>query len=213
MCKRTKTEKKEIEMAKRKIYPETWVLGSSILVGALIIAFNLRGCKDCAEQEYAGKAKADTVWVNKNVITINGNDNIVNVNQGTENKIENRSCGQQSNIAKKRPAQTTVKQQHVAKTDTVVKREEPKVTDSLANKLVLRRETVATDCHGHTIKTIDRFYYTKVNGEMRLDSIVTDGVCSSDSVRANVVADTCDCTKQLQQQKSRQIQWSWQKSR
>lgn len=189
-------------MAKKKINPETWVLGSSIVVGALIIACNLRGCKNCEPKSVnQPKAKADTVYVrntNTNTISVTGDNNVVNVNQGSGNKIENRSCVRNEVPQAKPKAVEKPKQEK--------KQTKPVVPPKQDNKVVVDYTETVVDCHGNTTKTDKRAYFTKVGNEMRLDSI---NVISQDTIKPQAQADTV----YIQTQNARKIKWAWQKSK
>ena len=195
-------------MAKKKINPETWVLGSAMLVGALIIACNLRGCKNCEPKPVnQPKAKADTVYVrNNNATIVNGNNNVVNINQGSGNKIENNSCARTGVQQTKSKAGDKVGQ--VKKTATPVAR----TADTLAlaakqdNKVVVDYTETIVDCHAVMTQTTKKAYFTKVGDKMRLDSI---NVISQDTIKPQAQADTV----YTQTQNARKIKWAWQKSK
>ncbi len=202
---------------KRKIYPETWVFAGSIVVGALIIALGLRGCKgcpDCNEKAITEpKTKPDTAWVNKSSVVVNGNNNVVNVNQGTGNKIENhsyanhapaqKSAEQQKKVVKK---QEQKKQAQTVVHDTVYVQKECDAANQ-DNKLIVEYTQGIVDCNGNVTQVEKKGYFTKANNEMRLDSIVTKQTSSSVSavIDLDTVCNECE--------KAKRVQWSWQKNR
>jgi len=166
---------------RKKIYPETWVFAGSVVVGALIIALGMRGCKgcsDCNDQTvYGSKAKADTVVVNKSTVTINGNNNVVNVNQnintGAHGVINNTPC-----------AKPVVK-----KTAQPKAKSEPKPTKSETK--VANADVIIVDCYGNLTRKTQKVYYRNVDGQTVVDSIV-DVKKAAEALRA---IDTCDCIR------------------
>lgn len=173
-------------MANKKIAPEAWVFLTSVATGlVLMLALNMRGCKNCNEQKAVTgttKAKADTVWVNRNVVTINGNDNVVNINQGNANKIENKVCAKPAAPVKKKPAEKPA----AVTQKPVVKAPEQKPAKTEDDVVIVDFDQTIIDCYGRVTVKYKRAYFTRRDGKLTTDSIVdikqptltaTDTVC------------------------------------
>ena len=191
--KQEPNKQKGKEMANRKkIYPETWVFAGSAIIGALIIALGMRGCKgcsDCNDQPiYGSKAKADSVVVNKSTVTINGNNNVVNINQnintGAHSVINNTTCPKPA-VKKTQPK---AKPQPQVTHDTVYIASKPVDTKTQ----VANADVIIVDCYGTLTKKQQKVFYRNVNGQTVIDSIVDVKVVADTLVHK---IDTCRCAR------------------
>ena len=193
--KQEPNKQKGKEMANRKkIYPETWVFAGSVVVGALIIALGMRGCKgcnDCNEQvSYGSKAKADTTLVNKSTVTINGNNNVVNINQnintGAHSVINNTTCPKPAVKKTQQKAKPQPKPLVVHDTVYVMPKSDKSETK------VANADVIIVDCYGNLTRKNQKVFYRNVDGQTIVDSIV-DVKTAANKVLHDI--DTCRCAR------------------